>query len=145
MKNSRDLLLPYVVFSQKNINGLTKLSLSAYPGSPAFLATLIQENQVTLTTSFDNMSASLPQLMDIDDSEDAFSTWNSKLQSCEEEHAEATHRAIQALATIHSPVQNPPRPPPPPAAHNAQNPSCCCIEDSLKPSTLSLDMTPAEL
>ena len=108
----------------KNINGLTKLTQSAYPGSPAFLVTLIQENQVKLTTSFDNLSASLAQLMDIDDSEDAFSTWNSKLQSCEEEHAEATQRAIQALAIIHSPVQNPPQQPPP-AAQNAQNPFCC--------------------
>ncbi len=82
--------------------------------------------------------------MDIDDSEDAFSNWNSKLQSCAEEHAEATQRAIQALATIHSPVQNPPQPPPP-TAQNAQNPTSHHIEDSLKPSTLSLDMTPAEL
>ncbi len=105
----------------KHVNGLTKLILSAYPGSPAFLATLIQENQVKLTTSFDNLSASLAQLMDTDDSEDAFSTWNSKLQSCEEEHAEATQRAIQALAIIHSPIQNPPQLPPPPAAQNAQN------------------------
>ncbi len=61
----------------ENINGLTKLTQRAYPGSPAFLATLIQENQVKLTTSFDNLSTSLAQLMDIDHSEDAFSNWNS--------------------------------------------------------------------
>ena len=97
-----------------------------------------------MTTSFDNLWASLAKLKDIDDSEDAFSNWSSKLQSCTEEHAEVTQRAIQALATIHSPAQNPPQPPPP-TALNAQNPISCHIEDSLKPSTVHLDMTPAEL
>ncbi len=127
----------------KNTNGLIKVTNSAYPGSPPFLATLIQEAQVKFATSLDNLLASLAKLMDIDDSEDAFSNWNSKLQSSAEEYEEATQREIHTLVAIHSPAQNPP--PPPPTAQNAQNPTSRHIEDSLKPSTLSLDMTPTEL
>ncbi len=66
-------------------------------------------------------------------------TKDNRLQSCSAEHDDVTRRMLEALATIHSPVQNPPTP------QNIQNHTSHRIEDTLKPSTLSLGMTPPEL
>ncbi len=123
----------------KNVSAVKRLAYSAYPGSPALLTTLIEEAQAKLTQSFDNLTTSLARLMDLDEGEDATATWYFKLQSCSEEHDDVTQRVLEALAIIHSPVQNPPTP------KKIQNPTPRHIEDTLKPSTLSLDMTPAEL
>ncbi len=117
----------------KNVNSLTRLIDSASPGSPLLLITLIEEAQVKLTQSFDNLCVSIARLMDIDEAVDATAAWDSKLQSCTDEYDTATQDVIKALTIIHSPVHQPAPPP------QQQNPPARRIE------TLSLDMSPAEL
>ncbi len=124
----------------KNVNSLTRLIDSAPPGSPLLLITLIEEAQVKLTQSFDNLCASIARLMDVDEAVDATAAWDSKLQSCTDEYDTVTQDVVKALTIIHSPVHQPAPPPP-----QQQNPPACRIEDTLKPRTLSLDMSPAEL
>ncbi len=125
----------------KNVNALTKLAESASPGSPSLLTTLIEEAQVKLTHSFDNLTTAIVRLMDVDEATDATSTWDSKLQSCTAEYNDVTQKVLRALTIIPSPVQHPTSPTLP----NTQNLPARRLEDTLKPSTLSLDMTPAEL
>ncbi len=137
--HSRDLLLHYVVFSQKNLSEVKNLADSPYPGSPPFLTRPIEEAQDRLTQSLDNLTASLARLLDLGEGEDATSAWDHKLKGCSAEYNGVTQQVVEALSAIHSPVQNPPTP------QNIQNPTSHYIEDTLKPSTLRLDMTPPEL
>ena len=142
-KNSRDLLLPYVVFSQKTLMD-----------SPNSL--WVQGHLHSLQHSFRKIGSSWQPLLIIC-LHLLLNLWTLMTQKM------LSQPGIPSCRVVKRNMLKPPvgqyrhlplfihlykiqsQPPPPPAAQNAQNPSSCCIEDSLKPSTFSLDMTPAEL